>query len=83
MSYLIAVLLVCLLAADLAEARGGRSSGGQGGIGYIRPSISRNGTYRSGYYHTNPDSSKLNNWSTRGNVNPYTGKKGYRDPLQR
>jgi len=26
------------------------------------------------------DHTKLNNWSTKGNVNPYTGKKGNRIP---
>jgi hypothetical protein len=25
---------------------------------------------------TNPDSTKTNNWSHKGNVNPYTGKAG-------
>jgi hypothetical protein len=23
----------------------------------------------------------MNNWSTKGNVNPYTGEKGYVDPF--
>ena len=27
-----------------------------------------------------PDSNRLNNWSTQGNVNPYTGQPGTRSP---
>jgi len=29
---------------------------------------------------TNPNSTKLDNYSTKGNVNPYTGKPGTVDP---
>jgi hypothetical protein len=40
----------------------------------------RNGTYVSGHYRTNPDDSFWNNWSSRGNVNPHTGRVGTRQP---
>ncbi len=40
--------------------------------GYYRS----NGTYVRGHYQTNPDDSFYNNWSTKGNVNPHTGKPG-------
>lgn len=40
----------------------------------------QNGTYVQPHYSTSPNSSRSDNWSTRGNVNPYTGKSGYRDP---
>lgn len=42
--------------------------------GYYRS----NGTYVSPYYRTSPDRSFSNNWSTKGNVNPYTGTPGYK-----
>lgn len=42
--------------------------------GYYR----RDGTYVKGHYRSSPDSSVSNNWSTKGNVNPYTGEKGTR-----
>jgi hypothetical protein len=35
-----------------------------------------NGTYVQPYYRSNPDGNFYNNWSTKGNVNPYTGKVG-------
>lgn len=40
--------------------------------GYIK----RNGTYVAPSYATNPNRTKLDNWSTKGNLNPYTGKTG-------
>lgn len=36
------------------------------------------GTYVKGHYRSSPDSSVSNNWSTKGNTNPYTGKAGTR-----
>lgn len=40
--------------------------------GYTRSS----GTAVQGHYRTAPDNTIINNWSTVGNVNPYTGKAG-------
>ena len=37
-----------------------------------------NGSYVQPHYRSIPDGNFYNNWSTRGNVNPYTGSKGYR-----
>ncbi len=42
--------------------------------GYYRS----NGTYVQGHWRTNPDNSFWNNWSSKGNVNPHTGKVGAR-----
>lgn len=44
--------------------------------GYTRS----NGTYVQGHYRSGPDSNSSNNWSTRGNQNPYTGSWGTRQP---
>ena len=46
--------------------------------GYVK----KNGTYVQPYQRTAPDRSKYNNYSTKGNVNPYTGKKGSVDPYK-
>ena len=40
--------------------------------GYTRS----NGTYVRPSHATNPDSTRNNNYSTKGNVNPYSGKYG-------
>jgi len=46
--------------------------------GYYRS----DGTYVRPHYRSSPNSTTLDNWSTRGNVNPYTGKPGTRDPYR-
>ena len=45
---------------------------------YTRGYMKKNGTYVSGYHRTSADHTRINNYSTRGNINPYTGKKGYK-----
>lgn len=47
--------------------------------GYYKPST---GTYVMPYYRTSPNINKWDNWSTKGNYNPYTGKKGYVSPFK-
>jgi hypothetical protein len=42
--------------------------------GYFR----KNGTYVQPHYRSMPDGNFYNNWSTFGNINPYTGKPGTR-----
>lgn len=44
--------------------------------GYTR----KDGTYVAPHYRSAPNSSKNDNYSTRGNYNPYTGKKGSVNP---
>jgi hypothetical protein len=45
----------------------------------VKGYFKKNGTYVSSHYRTSPDSSFYNNWSTKGNINPYTGKSGYKN----
>jgi hypothetical protein len=47
---------------------------------YVKPHIRKDGTYVEGHYRSSPNKSKLDNYSTQENVNPYTGQKGYVDP---
>lgn len=44
--------------------------------GYTRS----DGTYVAPHYRSSPNSSTLDNYSTKGNVNPYTGTYGTRNP---
>jgi hypothetical protein len=44
--------------------------------GYMR----NDGTYVQPHYRTNPDGNRFNNYSTQGNVNPYTGQTGTVNP---
>lgn len=43
---------------------------------YVNPYVRRDGSYVPGHMRTLPDGNRFNNWSTRPNVNPYTGRMG-------
>ena len=46
----------------------------------IRAYTKRDGTHVGPSHATNPNRTKRDNYSSRGNVNPYTGKPGHKDP---
>ena len=46
---------------------------------YYKPSTH---TYVQSYHRTTPNYTRLDNFSTKGNYNPYTGKKGYVKPYK-
>ena len=47
---------------------------------YVQPHVRNDGTYVQGHMRSTPDSSRLNNYSTEGNYNPYTGQAGTQNP---
>lgn len=47
---------------------------------YVNGYYRKNGTYVQPHYRSDSNNTKLDNWSTRGNVNPYTGSAGTKDP---
>lgn len=75
-------LLVVLSVGSVAAARGGghashavstsRSTANHVVHGYTK----KDGTVVQSYHATNPDHTRNDNYSTRGNVNPYTGTDG-------
>lgn len=66
-----ALALAFLGMAGLALAQGSHPRSGY---------VTKDGTYVPPSYATNPDSSRLNNYSTQGNVNPYNGRVGTVNP---
>jgi hypothetical protein len=46
---------------------------------YYKPSTGR---YVAPSYRTSPNKTKIDNYSAKGNYNPYTGKKGYSNPYR-
>ena len=40
------------------------------------------GTYVEPHMQTNPNTTRSDNWSTQGNVNPYTGQAGTHNPYR-
>ncbi len=49
---------------------------------YYNGYINRNGNYVQPHYQTAPDNTMFNNYSTKGNVNPYNGNLGTVNPYQ-
>lgn len=43
---------------------------------YVSPHIRSDGTYVQGHVRSAPNGTTSDNFSTRGNVNPYTGQAG-------
>jgi hypothetical protein len=65
-----------------SRSRSSGTSGGMSGTGSsssshaVRGYTKKNGTQVAPHRQTNPDHTQLNNYSTKGNVNPSTGKTG-------
>ncbi|MDR5835423.1 hypothetical protein [Caballeronia sp. LZ034LL] len=84
---LLAVSL-CISVPSFAQYYGSQPShsgyGNNGGLygsdqqvsGYTRS----NGTYVEPYHRTAPDNTMYNNYSSQGNLNPYTGQTGHVRP---
>ncbi|MDO9533282.1 MAG: hypothetical protein Q7O12_14305 [Deltaproteobacteria bacterium] len=70
---LILAFLLILAWAMPIMAQYGRDTTVQG---YTR----KDGTYVQPHHRTAPDNSRFNNYSTQGNVNPYTGQMGTVNP---
>ena len=71
--------LICVLTVFSAQAKAGSSgkSGSSSGSSHsVKGHTKKDGTYVAPSHATNPDSTKSNNWSQKGNVNPHTGKEG-------
>lgn len=64
--------------ADLLARNSGYSS--HSSSVHVRGYTRKSGTYVAPHMRTAPDSTRQNNWSTKGNVNPYTGKAGTKNP---
>ena len=81
---------LALIASPVLAHGGGGHSGGHSsshssshssrssnsGEHYTVGHTTKNGTYVQGHYSTNPNGTKNDNYSTRGNVNPHTGEEG-------
>jgi hypothetical protein len=50
------------------------------GPSYRSGYVTKSGTYVQPHYQTAPNRTKVDNWSSKPNVNPFTGKAGTKDP---
>ena len=80
------ILVALFVSVALIPALARNSSSGSGhltGNGYVNPSshyvpgyYRHDGTYVHGYHATDPNQTGVDNYSTKGNVNPWTGVPG-------
>lgn len=49
---------------------------------YVKGHFRSNGTYVQPHYRSSPNNSTFDNYSAKGNYNPYTGEKGTVDPYK-
>ncbi len=47
---------------------------------YVNGYTRKDGTYVQGHYRSSPNHTRMDNYSTKGNFNPYTGKAGTVNP---
>ncbi|MGC4044772.1 MAG: hypothetical protein QM758_13345 [Armatimonas sp.] len=59
-----------------AQGKGRRSSSSHSGHVQVRSYTTKKGTYVQSHHRSKADGSFSNNWSTKGNINPDTGKRG-------
>ena len=72
------ILLVALCLTGL-NAYAKKASGGNGGSHSVRGHIKKDGTYVQPHRATNPNNTQRDNWTSKPNVNPYTGKQGSKE----
>ena len=48
--------------------------------GRVRGHTTKSGKYVAPHHRTNPNKTQRDNYSTKGNTNPYTGKRGAKTP---
>jgi hypothetical protein len=79
LSIAVLILLWCAPTETLARGGGGHLSG----TGHVNPSnhsthgyYRKDGTYVHPYHATNPNQTGRDNYSTKGNVNPWTRQPG-------
>jgi hypothetical protein len=51
-----------------------------GGSHSVKGHVKKDGTYVAPHQQTNPNSTQRDNWTSKPNSNPYTGKAGTKEP---
>lgn len=81
-TFLVVAAVVAGVSAAQAESYGygGYGTGSNTRGHSVQGSFNNNGSYTQPHYRSNPNNTQLDNYSTRGNTNPFTGSSGTRSP---
>ncbi len=78
---LLGLTFLALMSPSLAQAKkAGGLSNSSGGSHSVRGHVRKDGTYVQPHRATNQNKTQRDNWSSKPNVNPYTGKPGSKNP---
>jgi uncharacterized protein YdeI (BOF family) len=79
---ILAAVLVLVATGAIAQnsLNGGFGTGSNPSTHSVQGHTTSSGTYVQPYVATNPNSTQRDNFSATGNVNPYTGAVGTRNP---
>lgn len=86
MKSVVIIATLALLACSSAFARSHSSSSAssyrapKSSTTHVDSYTTKRGSYVASHYRTAADHTKINNWSSKPNMNPYTGQAGTKDP---
>jgi hypothetical protein len=63
-------------AAKRVSSNPSTATGSKSSSTNVKGHVTKKGSYVAPHKRSTPDKSKANNWSAKGNTNPYTGKRG-------
>lgn len=74
------IILIAACALSMgAFAKGGSHGPSSGGSHSVRGHVTKKGAYVAPHHATNPNHTRRDNYSQKGNVNPYNGKSGTKE----
>lgn len=76
----IAFFLIAFVCFFGFNAQAKQSTSGAGSSHAVKGHFKKDGGYVAPHRATNPNQTQKDNWSSKPNVNPYTGKPGKKDP---
>ena len=70
---MLCMIVGCIAAPVFAKKASGSSHG-------VKGHVTKNGTYVAPHQKTNPNNTQRDNWTSKPNINPTTGKAGTKEP---
>lgn len=73
-------IIAIALSTSFIVAHAKQAAGGTSSTHTVKGHFKKDGGYIAPHRATNPNNTQRDNWSSKPNVNPYTGKPGEKDP---
>jgi hypothetical protein len=79
---IVLIISLCCVFPVIAKqsSSGGYKSNGSSKSNNVRGYTKKDGTYVAPHNRTNPNNTQRDNWTSKPNQNPYTGKDGTKEP---